>query len=97
MSKDGTHSNPEPAKTRKVEPKVWWATIGSYVAGVIGLALVNAFTADNNVLLSAVLPDVIEPFVLPLVPAIVAFVAGFSARHQWRSTEVANPPANPNY
>lgn len=97
MSKDGTHSNPEPTATRKVEPKVWWATIGSYLAGVVGLCLVNAFTANDNELLFATLPDPIETFVIPFVPGVVAFISGFSARHQWRSTEVSQRRPDPTY
>ncbi len=76
--------NPEPANTSAVAPKVAWATAGSYVAGVVGLALVNAFTANENQLLIDALPDVLEAFVLPVIPAVVAFLGGYSARHQWR-------------
>lgn len=80
-----TPDNPLPPDTNKVEPKVWWATIGSYIAGVVGLAVVNLVTGNNNELLTRALPDWLEPFILPLVPAAVAFVSGFAARHQWRS------------
>jgi hypothetical protein len=78
--------NPLPVDTKKVEPKVFWSTVGSYVGGVVALTLVNVFTANQNELLFAALPDPIETFVLPFVPGIVAAVAGFSARHQWRSS-----------
>ncbi len=73
-----------PNNTSKVEPKVFWATLGSYLSGVVVLALVNAFTGNENQLLIDVLPDVIEPFVLPIVPAGVAAISGYFARHQWR-------------
>ena len=79
-----TTINPEPANTNKVAPKVAWATAGAYFAGVVALALVNAFTANDNQLLFDTLPDVIEPFILPVIPAVVALASGFQARHQWR-------------
>lgn len=65
----------------KVETKVWWGTLGFYLAGVVVLALTNAFTANDNQLLIAAMPDVIEPFVLPAVPAVVGFITGWAARH----------------
>ena len=77
--------NPEPANTTKVEPKVQWATIGAYAAGVVGLGLVNVVSEGNNQLLIDVLPDGLEAFVLPLVPALTALLGGFVARHQWRT------------
>jgi hypothetical protein len=85
-----TPTDPVPPETNKVEPKVWWATVGAWIAGVVGLAIVNAVTDDNNALLIRALPDWLEPFVLPLVPAVVAFIAGFAAKHQWR-TSAASP------
>lgn len=73
---------PDHAKpAARVESKVWWATVGSYLAGVVALAVVNAVTGDDNALLLAALPDAIEPFVLPVVPAVVSFIAGWAARH----------------
>lgn len=92
-AKPGTINNPLPADTNKVEPKTWWATAGAYVAGVVGLAIVNAVTSDNNALLIRALPDWLEPFILPLVPAVVAFIAAWSARHQWRITSDARGTA----
>lgn len=77
----------EPATTKRMEPKVKWAGIGAYVAGVVVLAIVNAFTGDNNALLIDSLPDVIEPFVLPVVPAVVAAISGYFAKHQYRVGE----------
>lgn len=82
--KPGTPRNPEPANTTKMEPKVLAATLGTYLAGVVSLALVNAFTGNDNQLLIDLLPDTIEPFLLPVVPAVVASIAGWAARHQWR-------------
>jgi hypothetical protein len=84
MAQGDTPANPLPATTSKVEWKVKAATLATYVSGVVGLAIVNAATDDNNKLLTDALPDWLEPFVLPVVPAVAAFIAGYSARHQWR-------------
>jgi hypothetical protein len=81
---DPTPGVPDHAKVTtsgKVESKVWWATAGAYLAGVVALAVVNAVTAEDNALLLAALPDAIEPFILPVVPAVVAFIGGWAARH----------------
>lgn len=81
---DPTPGYPGHAKagaTAKVESKVWWGTAGFYLAGVVGLALVNAFTADDNALLLAALPDWLETIVLPLVPGAVGFITGWLAKH----------------
>lgn len=69
------------ATSSKIETKVTAATVGTYLAGVVVLALVNAFTGEENALLLASLPDAIEPFVLPVVPAVVSFIAGWAAKH----------------
>lgn len=76
-------NSPEPINTSKVEPKVAWASLGTYLAGVIGLALVNAFD-EGSTLLTDAIPDMYEPFILPLVPALIALVSGYMAKHQWR-------------
>lgn len=80
--------NALPANTTKVEPKVKWPAIAIYVSGVVVLALVNAFTGDDNALLIETLPDVVEPFVLPIVPVVVQMVTGYFSQHQWRTPEV---------
>lgn len=77
----------EPANTTRMEPKVKAASIATYLSGVAVLAVFAAFTQDNNALLIDSLPDYIEPFVLPVVPAVVAAVSGYFAKHQWRSGE----------
>jgi hypothetical protein len=81
--------NPEPDNTTKVEPKVKWATVGTYLLGVVALAIFNGVT-DSTLLVDA-LPDWVEPFVLPIVPAIGAAIAGYSAKHQWRTSELKRP------
>lgn len=65
----------------KVESKVWWGTAGFYLAGVAGLAVVNAVTANDNELLIVALPDALEAFILPSVPAVVGFVTGWLTKH----------------
>ncbi|MFI5955801.1 hypothetical protein [Cryptosporangium sp. NPDC051539] len=75
------------AKHRAPEPKVTWATIGSYVAGVVGLTILQFLDADLTLL--AWLPDPIETAVVPLVPAAAAFIAGYRTRHQARPGDVA--------
>lgn len=89
----GTVSNPEPPHTRAIEPKVKWGAVAAYALGALFLLLVELFTADNNALLLHVVPDFLEIFLLPLVPALASLAAGFAARHQWRSTEVGRTQA----
>lgn len=80
--------NPEPNNTFAIAPKVKWAGIGAYLGGVVGLALLGAFTGADNALLIEVLPDPAEAFILPAVPAIVAALSGYLAKHQWRRAEL---------
>lgn len=82
----------EPTNTTKMEPKVKYPAIALYLGGVVILSLINAFTGNDNQLLIETLPDVVEPFVLPVVPVVIQMVTGYFAKHQWRSGEV-NPPS----
>jgi hypothetical protein len=77
--------NPEPANTGTVEPKVKWTGIVTYLVGVVVLALINAFTDNDNQLLLESLPDIVEPFILPIIPVVSGVVAGYFAKHQWRT------------
>ena len=61
-----------------VERKVTAATVGAYLAGLAGLAVLNG-VADTNLI--SVLPDLLEVMVAPLFPAGVAFLTGYIARH----------------
>lgn len=88
----GTRTDPLPNNTNKMEPKVKWGAIGAYLLGLVLLVLINAFTGDDNALLIEALPDYLEPFLLPLVPALASLAAGFSARHQYRNAEVPQRP-----
>lgn len=62
-----------------VETKVAAATAGTYL-GSTGLLASLAEVQDNARLLDW-MPDALSPFVLALVPAAIAFVAGYRARH----------------
>jgi hypothetical protein len=84
---EGTVHAPLPNNTRKVEPKTKWGAIAAYLGTAALLAAVEIFTNDQE-LLVAVLPDAVEVFVLPLVPAIVSLAAAYKAKHQYRSAEV---------
>lgn len=68
-------STPTPAP---VERKVVASTVGAYLAGLAGLAVLSG-VADTNLI--TVLPDLVEVMVAPLIPAGIAFLAGFIARH----------------
>lgn len=85
---------PEPNNTSTVEPKVKYPAIALYLGGVVILALINAFTGNDNELLIETLPDMIEPFILPIVPVIIQMVTGYFAKHQWRQAEVTGPPSS---
>lgn len=88
----GTVENPLPNRTSVMEPKVKWGAVATYVVSAILLLLIELFTANQNQLLIAALPDVYEAFILPLVPAITTLAVGYAARHQWRQAEVTNVP-----
>ncbi len=59
------------------------ATIGSYLAGVVGLALVAALS-DGSLL--AAIPAPYAVFLAPLVPAAVAFLTAYLTQHTPRSS-----------
>lgn len=59
--------------------KVTWSSAGSYLGGVALLAVLQAVQQDAD--LVAALPDPIEVFTVPLLPSLIAFVAGYLARH----------------
>lgn len=64
-----------------VETKVKAAAWATYLGLVALLAVLNA-VADAN--LVAVLPDLVEVFVAPILPALITFVAGWTAKHTRR-------------
>ena len=73
-----------PHNTRAIEPKVKWQAIVTYLVGVVGLSLFNAVTDANLV---TELPTTVQIFVAPLLPVIGGLIAGYQAKHQWRSGE----------
>ena len=65
-----------------VEKKVTAATAGTYIAST-GLLGALAVVQDNARLLEW-MPDSLTPFVLAIVPAAIAFVSGYRAKHSPR-------------
>lgn len=88
MATEGTASNPLPANTSVVEPKVKYGALAAYVLSALVLFLVELLTGNGNELIIEALPDGIEALVLPFVPALASLIAGYAARHQYRSPEV---------
>lgn len=80
----GTPTSPVPASTGTVEPKVKAASIGTYLAGLVLVALVSGLTDGNLV---AEFPDWASALLAPVLPTLVAMAAGYNARHQYRSPE----------
>ncbi|MFM9675760.1 holin [Streptomyces brasiliscabiei] len=66
-----------------IEKKVKAATAVTYLVSVAGLSVLGAVT--NNPSLVSSMPDGLEPFVLALVPAASAAIAGWAAPHTPRS------------
>ena len=66
-----------------IEKKVKASSALAYLASLAGLAILGAVTDDPSLISS--MPNVLEPFVLALVPAAAAAVAGWAAPHTPRS------------
>ncbi|MGW7498577.1 holin [Streptomyces luteogriseus] len=66
-----------------IEKKVKLASVVTYLASLAGLAVLGAVTDDPSLISG--MPDAVEPFVLALVPAASAAVAGWAAPHTPRS------------
>lgn len=71
----------------KVETKVKVATVASYFGGVGLLAILQAVSADANLIAS--MPDAAEVFVVPLLTSAVTFIGGWLAKHTYRPAEPA--------
>jgi len=70
----------EPATTKPpIEAKVKAMTLGSYLAGVAGLAVLQAINDDLTLI--EFLPDWLETILIPLLPTGIAAVAGWKAQH----------------
>jgi hypothetical protein len=85
---EGTVNDPLPNHTNQVEPKVKWQALAMYVVASVLLFVYELVTGNENELLVTVLPDYLEAFVLPLVPALGGLIVAFYTRHQWRRAEV---------
>lgn len=66
-----------------IEKKVKASSVLAYLASLAGLAVLGAVTDDPS--LVSGMPDALEPFVLALVPAAAAAIAGWAAPHTPRS------------
>ena len=91
MAADGTMMNPVPNSTSQIEPKVKWMAIVTYLASLLLVGL-GEILQDGTFL--QILPPSLAwlgILVAPFVPTLVALIAGFAARHQWRSNEVTAP------
>lgn len=73
-------TNVHRAGTVGVERKVSAATFGAYIAGVLGLAVVDALNTNQDLIIAG-LPGPVAWFVAPLVPTAVTFLSGYLARH----------------
>lgn len=62
-----------------IEKKVKLSSVATYLASVAGLAVLGAVTDDPSLISG--MPDALEPFVLALVPAATAAIAGWAAPH----------------
>ena len=62
-----------------IEKKVKAATAVAYLVSVAGLSVLGAVTNDPSLISS--MPDSLEPFVLALIPASSAAIAGWAAPH----------------
>ncbi|MEU2316012.1 holin [Streptomyces albidoflavus] len=67
------------APSAPIETKVKASSVATYLLSLAALAILGAVT-DNPGLVAG-LPDVLEPFVLALVPAAASAVAGWAAPH----------------
>jgi hypothetical protein len=75
----------QPGGNAPIEPKVKWQAAVTYLVGALGLGFFNIVT--NGSFLTDILPDPVEIFVVPLVPVLGGLIAGYAAKHQWRSGE----------
>lgn len=70
---------------KPVEKKVKASSAAAYLLGLASLAILGAVTDDPSLIGS--MPDALEPFVLALVPAAGAAVAGWMAPHTPRADD----------
>lgn len=63
----------------RVESKVKWSTAGAYVGFSVGMYALELIAGDP--VLVTPLPDALEPLVIGVIPAVIAFLGGLRARH----------------
>jgi hypothetical protein len=61
-----------------IETKVKAASLGSYLGGVLLMAILNAAT---NVNIIAGLPDWLESLLAPVLTTAITFLSGWAAKH----------------
>ena len=66
-----------------IEKKVKASSTVTYLASLAGLAVLGGVSNDPSLISG--MPDALEPFVLALIPAAAAWVAGWAAPHTPRS------------
>ena len=71
------------APSAPIEKKVKLSSAATYLASLAGLAILGGVTDDPSLISG--MPDVLEPFVLALVPAASAAIAGWAAPHTPRT------------
>lgn len=69
------------ATSAPVEPKVKWASVAAFLAGVL-VAVLN--TVQDNPGLIDGLPKWAQAIVIAIAPALVTFLAGYAAPHAAR-------------
>ena len=72
-----------PSPSAPIEKKVKASSAVTYLASLAGLAVLGGVTDDPSLISS--MPVALEPFVLALVPAAGAWIAGWAAPHTPRS------------
>lgn len=80
-----------PEVTPRVEWKVKAATAGSYIGGVLALALLQ-IASDGAVtaLVRSALPPSVALFVLPLLPTAITFATAWITRHTPRESGISD-------
>lgn len=66
-----------------IEKKVKASSALAYLASLAGLAVLGGVTDDPSLI--GGMPDALEPFVLALLPAAGAWIAGWAAPHTPRT------------
>jgi hypothetical protein len=66
-----------------IESKVKASSVVVYLVSLAGLAILNAISGDPSLISG--MPDALEPFVVSLLPAAAAAIAGWAAPHTPRS------------